>query len=201
MLRHLLSRRRKRPLMRARFLSAVLLPALHLCVLVLRGLAFTACRRAGEPMAELAVAPAEFELQLGAFVELSLRIIPLADLEPGVVPQVFLHLIDEPGSVLRTFDHALPAGFLSGREIAYRVRVHQSAVADATSPSASPGRRCRPHTPAPRTPARVAALRRPRPGCREARVRCNDANEKDRRQCNRGSASRLNDAADRNPHG
>jgi hypothetical protein len=120
--------------MRARFLSAVLLPALHLSVFFLPGLAFTACRRAAEPVAELAVAPAELELQLGAFVELSLRIIPLADLEPGVVPQVFLHLVDEPGSVLRTFDHVLPAGFLPGREIAYRVRVHQSAVAEPLAP-------------------------------------------------------------------
>ena len=120
--------------MRARVLSAVLLPALHLSVLFLPVLAFTACRRAGEPVAELAVAPAELELQLGAFVELSLRIIPLVDLEPGVVPQVFLHLVDEPGSVLRTFDHVLPAGFLPGREIAYRVRVHQSAVAEPLAP-------------------------------------------------------------------
>jgi hypothetical protein len=120
--------------MRARFHSAVLLPALHLSILLLPVLAFTACRRAGEPVAELAVAPAELELQLGTFVELSLRIIPLVDLEPGVVPQVFLHLVDEPGSVLRTFDHALPAGFLPGREIAYRVRVHQSAVAEPLAP-------------------------------------------------------------------
>ena len=105
--------------MRARLLPASFLPALLLPALLLPWLAVTACGSAGEPVAEIAVAPAELELQLGAFVELSLRIIPLVDLEPGVVPQVFLHLIDEPGSVLRTFDHALPAGFQSGREIAY----------------------------------------------------------------------------------
>ena len=118
----------------ARLLPASFLPALLLPALLLPWLAVTACGSAGEPVAEIAVAPAELELQLGAFVELSLRIIPLVDLEPGVVPQVFLHLIDEPGSVLRTFDHALPAGFLSGREIAYRVRVHQSAVAEPLAP-------------------------------------------------------------------
>ena len=65
-------------------------------------------------MAELAVAPAEMELQLASFVELSLRIMPLVDLEPGVVPQVFLHLIDEPGSVLRTFDHRSPGSVQAG---------------------------------------------------------------------------------------
>ena len=74
--------------------------------------------------------PPRSGLQLGSFAELSLRITPLADLAPGVVPQVFLHLVDEPGSVLRTFDHTLPGEFRHGREIAYRVRIHQSAIAE-----------------------------------------------------------------------
>ncbi len=106
--------------MRAFLLAAIVLPCL----------ALAACRGAGEPVAELEVAPAEIGLQLGSFVELSLRITPLADLPSGVVPQVFLHLIDEPGSVLRTFDHTLPGEFRRGREIAYRVRIHQSAIAE-----------------------------------------------------------------------
>lgn len=108
--------------------------AFLLAVVVLPCLALAACRGAGEPVAELAVAPAEIGLQLGSFVELALRITPLADLPPGVVPQVFLHLIDEPGSVLRTFDHPLPGEFRRGREIAYRVRIHQSAIAEPLAP-------------------------------------------------------------------
>jgi hypothetical protein len=92
------------------------------------------CRGAGEPVAELAVGPAEVELALGSYVELALRVMPLADLPPGTVPQVFLHLVDEPGSVLRTFDHPLPGEFRRGREIAYKVRLHQSAVAEPLAP-------------------------------------------------------------------
>ncbi|MEO8198222.1 MAG: hypothetical protein ABI689_16005 [Thermoanaerobaculia bacterium] len=102
--------------------------------LALSCLGLAACRGATEPVAELAVSPAEIELQLGSFVELTVRIMPLADLEPGAVPLVFLHLIDEPGSVLRTFDHTLPGEFRRGREIAYSVRIHQSAVAEPLAP-------------------------------------------------------------------
>lgn len=85
-------------------------------------------------MAEIAVSPAELDLPLATFVELAVRIMPLADLESGAVPRVFLHLVDEPGSVLRTFDHPLPGEFRRGREIVYKVRIHQSAIAEPLAP-------------------------------------------------------------------
>ena len=107
---------------------------LLLAGLAVSGLALAACRGAAEPVAELAIAPAEVELQLGSFVELAVRIMPLVDPATGAVPQVFLHLVDEPGSVLRTFDHPLPGEFRRGREIVYRVRVYQSAVAEPLAP-------------------------------------------------------------------
>lgn len=108
--------------------------ALTWTALVVPCLALAACRGVGEPVAELTAAPAALELQLGSFVELALRVVPLSDLEAGVVPQIFLHLVDEPGSVLRTFDHRLPGEFRKGQEIAYRVRIHQSAVAEPLAP-------------------------------------------------------------------
>lgn len=108
--------------------------AFLLASLAVSGLALASCRGAAEPVAELAVSPAELDLQLGSFVELAVRIMPLADMASGAVPQVFLHLVDEPGSVLRTFDHPLPGEFRRGREIAYRVRVYQSAVAEPLAP-------------------------------------------------------------------
>ncbi len=110
--------------MRAHFRTLLLIPCL----------ALAACRDAGEPVAELTVTPAALELELGSFVELGLRIVPLTDLDAGVVPQVFLHLVDEPGSVLRTFDHRLPGEFRTGKELAYPVRIHQSAVAEPLAP-------------------------------------------------------------------
>lgn len=96
--------------------------------------ALAGCRGAGEPVAEIAVSPAEIELQLGSFVELALRIMPLVDLDRGATPQVFVHLVDEPGSVLRTFDHPLPGAFRQGQEISYKVRIQQSAIAEPLSP-------------------------------------------------------------------
>jgi hypothetical protein len=92
------------------------------------------CRGASEPVAELRVAPEEMELQLGSFVVLSITLRPLLDLPAGVVPQVFLHLVDEPGSVLLTFDHALRGEFRRGRELTYEVRVYQSALAEPLPP-------------------------------------------------------------------
>ncbi len=108
--------------------------AAYYAVLLAPCLVLAACRGASEPVAELVVVPEEIELQLGSFVELSLVVRPLVDLQPGVVPQVFVHLVEEPGSVLLTFDHALPGAFRHGQEIAYRVRVYQSALAEALAP-------------------------------------------------------------------
>lgn len=92
------------------------------------------CGKPGEPVAELVVSPSEIELQSGTFVELSLRVLPRADLGRGVSPTVFLHLVDEPGSVLRTFDHRLPGEFRRGHELTYRVRIYQSALAEPLAP-------------------------------------------------------------------
>jgi len=97
-------------------------------------LALSACRGRSEPVADLSVAPGEIELQVGSFAELAMVVRPLAELQPGVVPKVFLHLVDEPGSVLLTFDHSLPGEFRPGREIAYKVRLYQSALADPLAP-------------------------------------------------------------------
>jgi hypothetical protein len=108
--------------------AALLLPGL-VALLALAG-----CRGTSEPVAELAVAPEEIELQLGTFAELTLTLRPLVDLPPGVVPQVFVHLVDEPGSVLLTFDHRLPGEFRSGRELADKLRVFQSALAEPLAP-------------------------------------------------------------------
>ena len=110
--------------MRASFLVAALAPWLVLA----------ACRGTSEPVAELTVVPEEIELQLGSFTEISLLVRPLVDFQPADVPQVFLHLIDEPGSVLLTFDHVLPGEFRRGRDIAYSMRIYQSALSEPLAP-------------------------------------------------------------------
>ena len=48
--------------------------------------------------------------------------------------RVFVHLLDEPGSVVRTFDHDWPDGWRPGSRVGYRVRLHQSALAPPIEP-------------------------------------------------------------------
>lgn len=101
----------------------LLLPALLLAVI--------ACRPAQPPLAELAVTPGRLDLAWPEFAEVELTIEPLAALPAGDgAPIVFLHLLDEPGSVVRTFDHPLPQPWRVGRPITYRVRVFQSALGE-----------------------------------------------------------------------
>lgn len=96
------------------------------------------CRQAEPEVAAFEAAPAYFELAFPQMREIELRLEPLAPL-PAVPderekPIVFVHLLDEPGSVVRTFDHPLPASWTPGRPIIWRVRVHQSALGEPLEP-------------------------------------------------------------------
>jgi len=94
-------------------------------------LAAAACKPALPPVAELAVTPGRLDLAWPEFAEVEISIEPLADLPAGGAPPiVFLHLLDEPGSVVRTFDHPLPQPWRVGHRITYRVRVFQSALGE-----------------------------------------------------------------------
>lgn len=48
--------------------------------------------------------------------------------------RVFVHLLDEPGSVVRTFDHPWPGSWRPGSRADYRVKLHQSALAPPLDP-------------------------------------------------------------------
>ncbi len=89
------------------------------------------CSRAPSPVGELAARPAELVLGWPQFAELVLELRPTAALPAGAGrPIVFLHLLDEPGSVVRTFDHPLPADWTPGEPILDRVRLFQSALSE-----------------------------------------------------------------------
>lgn len=89
------------------------------------------CAAEKPPVAELTASPSQIDLGWPRFAELELSIEPLAELPGGDAPPiVFLHLLDEPGSVVRTFDHALPQPWRIGRRVVYRVRLHQSALGE-----------------------------------------------------------------------
>jgi hypothetical protein len=100
-------------------------------VLALAALAVAGCGEAPAPMAGFEASPARLELPWPEFREIELAFEPSAELPPGdTAPIVFLHLLDEPGSVARTFDHPLPPGWTPGRTLRYRVRLYQSALAE-----------------------------------------------------------------------
>jgi hypothetical protein len=89
------------------------------------------CAAEKPPVAELTVSPPQIDLGWPEFAEIEIAIEPLAELPTGEGPPiVFLHLLDEPGSVVRTFDHPLPQPWRIGRPIVYRVRLHQSALGE-----------------------------------------------------------------------
>ena len=94
-------------------------------------LAHTAgCSKEAEPLARLEVGSGELELGFPEFTSFRFVLEPLRPLPEGVEPQFFLHLLDEPGSVLRTFDQPLAAKWEVGVRIERTVRLAQSALAE-----------------------------------------------------------------------
>lgn len=102
-----------------------------LCLLA----AAAGCRREARPVARLESHPAHLRLPYPEFAEVELAFSPIATLPEGAgEPIVFLHLIEPPDTVVRTFDHRLPERWRESGEIRYRVRVHQSALAEPIEP-------------------------------------------------------------------
>lgn len=91
----------------------------------------------GEPRAVATVAIEESDLRLPhrgfASLDLSWRVEQPLVGRSGEL-RVFVHLLDEPGSVLRTFDHPWPGSWRPPDRARYRVRLHQSALAPPLEP-------------------------------------------------------------------
>jgi len=88
------------------------------------------CGEGEAPVADLAAAPAEVLLSYPEFRDVEIRLVPRVPLaELGERPSVFVHLLDLPGSVVRTFDYPVPASWKVGEPVVDRVRLHQSALA------------------------------------------------------------------------
>ena len=83
-----------------------------------------ACGAGRTPVGSLEVSPSAIELAWPQFVDVRVRLRAERALPEGARrPIVFLHLLDEPGSVVRTFDHGLPGEWAVGHEFDYSVRV------------------------------------------------------------------------------
>lgn len=99
--------------------------------LAVLGLAVAGCRESRAPVAGFEARPARLELPWPELREIELAFEPILQLPPGGEPPVvFVHLLDEPGSVVRTFDHPLPGDWKPGTPLRYTVRLHQSALAE-----------------------------------------------------------------------
>ncbi len=93
------------------------------------------CGDAAPPVASLGIEPTEITLGFPDFTKLSMRWevkAPLGEVEGD--PLVFVHLLDEPGSVIRTFDHPLRFDWQPGRTTEYEITLFQSALAPPLTP-------------------------------------------------------------------
>lgn len=104
-----------------------LLPALTVLVLALGGCG------GDEPVGTLTVEPKTVRLGYPEATEVRFSWQPVAGLESDR-PLVFVHLIDQPGSVLRTFDHPLPLPWRPGEPIEYELDLYQSALGPRIPP-------------------------------------------------------------------
>ncbi len=96
----------------------------------------TACAEKETPVGTLAVAPDRATLPYPGFLQLDFTMQMSETLGSDERPLVFVHLLDGPGSVVRTFDHEFPQDWRPGGEASYAVTLLQSALA----PPLAPGR-------------------------------------------------------------
>lgn len=97
------------------------------------------CEQERDPVARLTVEPATTTLPFAGKVELATTweaTAPLTDLEGDL--QVFVHLLDGSGELLRTFDHAFPNPWEVGLAQSYAIELWQSALASPLDPGSYP---------------------------------------------------------------
>jgi len=98
-------------------------------------LAWSGCGRNSAPVARLSVEPGQPTLAWPEYRQLEVEIVPTAELPQDLgKPTLFLHLLDEPGSVQRTFDQPLPGPWRPGEPIHYSARIYQSALSEPLAP-------------------------------------------------------------------
>lgn len=94
-----------------------------------------ACGPGEEPVGSLAVGADALSLPYPSRATLDVTFEPSAELEAlEGEPFVFVHLLDEQGQVLRTFDHPLPFEWQPGDSRTYAVELWQSALGAPLDP-------------------------------------------------------------------
>jgi hypothetical protein len=93
------------------------------------------CGSSSSPVGRLTVTPKSVELGHPGFVELEFAFQFDQPLEGSSGRQrVFVHLLDETGGIVRTFDHDLPVPWRPGASHEYGVLLYQSALAPPLAP-------------------------------------------------------------------
>lgn len=107
----------------------------QLTLLALPGV-LASCVAAPDPVAAVAVSPESLTLLYSEVRSVDLEFEILAPIETVRQPRVFVHVFEEAGSVLRTFDHPFPGDWRVGARVHHVLRIHQSAL----GPPLRPGR-------------------------------------------------------------
>lgn len=101
-------------------------------VLSLIAIAFSlvSCTGGKEPIASVRVTPTTLVLRHGQCAPLKFDWKPVLPLEKrDGTPRVFVHLLDGPHQLVRTFDHPLPFQWTPGRAESYEIDLCHSAIA------------------------------------------------------------------------
>lgn len=93
------------------------------------GLALAACGPTEVPVASLSVEPATLTLPYPGYTDVRLDFVMTEPLDAESSPLVFVHLLDEAGDVVRTFDHPFPEPWRPGSTVSDTVTLQQSALA------------------------------------------------------------------------
>lgn len=109
--------------------------ACALSVALVAVVVLSACTPAPDPVGRVVVEPARIDLPYPGFSTLHLRFEPSAPLAAVVgEPHVFVHVLQAPGAVIRTFDHPLPGSWTPGEPLDYSIPLYQSALGPPLAP-------------------------------------------------------------------
>lgn len=100
-----------------------------LCATLAAASLSSACAERVTPVATLTVQPTAVALPYPGLAKLELSVQMTQPLGDAGRPLVFVHLLDGPGKVVRTFDHEFPQQWRPGSEARYEMVLQQSALA------------------------------------------------------------------------
>lgn len=106
--------------------------AIALAALSIAALSALGCGRDEPAVARLTVDPQQVQLPFPELETIHFSWEPISTLE--VEPTVFVHLIDDSGELMRTYDHPYKGKFVPGTPAQYDVHLYQTALAKPLPP-------------------------------------------------------------------